>query len=111
MALVFVLQHAGHEMCEECQALMGYECPDQWYHEETGYCSDCDAIVDIREEHHENCAMRALGRLALTCTEFSREAVCEKLLIYLDISGPEMISPQVSNVIPLFHEFFIIIPQ
>ena len=71
-ALAIVLQHAGHEMCEECQALVGYECPDSWYHEETGYCSDCDAIVEIREEHHENCAMRAFGRLALTCTEFSR---------------------------------------
>ena len=111
MALAFVLQHAGHEMCEECQALMGYECPDSWYHDETGYCSDCDAIVDIREEHHENCAMRAMGRLALTCTEFSREAACENLLIYLDISGPEMMSPQVSTVLPLFHEFQNSIPQ
>ena len=109
MALTIVLQHAGQEMCEECQALVEHECPDSWYHDGTGYCSDCDACN--REEHHENCAMRALGRLALTCTEFSREAACKKLLIHLDISGLEMIAPQVATVIPLFHEFQNSIPQ
>ena len=78
MALVIVLQHAGHGMCEECQALVEYECPDQWYHDGTGYCSDCDACN--REEHHENCAMRALGRLALTCTELARRAPVKNYL-------------------------------
>ncbi len=74
MALIIVLQHAGYEICEECEALQGYDCPDEWLHEETGYCSDCDAIVEVREEHHGNCAMRALCRLALTCSEYARRA-------------------------------------
>ena len=78
MALVIVLQHAGHGMCEECQALVEYECPDSWYHDGTGYCSDCDACN--REKHHENCAMRALGRLALTSTELARRAPVKNYL-------------------------------
>ena len=74
MALAIVLQHAGYEICEDCEGLAEYECPDPWFHEETASCSDCGVIVEIREEHHSNCAMRALGRLALTCTEFARRA-------------------------------------
>ncbi len=74
MALTIVLQHAGYEICEECEALQGYDCPDEWLHEETGSCSDCDAIIEVREEHHGNCAMRALCRLALTCSEYARRA-------------------------------------
>ncbi len=72
MALTIVLQHAGYEICEECEALQGYDCPDEWLHEETGYCSDCDAIIEVRAEHHGNCAMRALCRLALTRSHLSR---------------------------------------
>ena len=71
-ALAIILQHAKYEICEDCEALAGYECPDPWFHEETASCSDCDAIEGIREEHHENCAMRAFDKLALTCTEISR---------------------------------------
>ena len=70
-ALAIVLQHAEYEICDECEGLADYECPDPWFHEETASCSDCSAIVDIREDHHENCAMRAMGRLALTCTELA----------------------------------------
>ena len=80
MALAIALQHAEYEICEECQGLAGYECPDPWFHEETASCSDCGAIVEIREEHHENCAMRALGRLALTCTELARRAPVKNYL-------------------------------
>ena len=82
MALAIVLLQSGYEICEECQALQEYECPDQWFHEETGSCSDCDAIVEIREEHHENCAMRALCKLALTCSDLARRAPGEKYFIY-----------------------------
>ena len=74
MALTVVLLQSEFEICEECEALQEYDCPDPWFHEETGSCSDCDAIVEVREEHHSNCAMRALCRLALTCSEYARRA-------------------------------------
>ena len=74
MALTVVLLQSEFEICEECEALQEYECPDSWFHEETGSCSDCDAIIEVREEHHSNCAIRALCRLALTCSEYARRA-------------------------------------
>ena len=80
MALSIVLQHAGVEVCEECESLAQYECPDPWYHEETASCSDCEAIVEIREEHHANCAIRALCRLALTSSELRPKGAPKKLL-------------------------------
>ena len=76
-ALSIVLQHAGWEICGECEDLAGYECPDPWFHEETASCSDCEVIEEIREEHHANCAMRALCRLALTSSELRPKGACE----------------------------------
>ncbi len=81
MALAIVLQHAGYEICEECEGLEEYDCPDPWLHEETGSCSDCEVIVEIREEHHGNCAMRALCRLAPTCSELARRAPVKTTLL------------------------------
>ena len=105
MALIIVLQHAGYEICEECQALQGYDCPDEWLHEETGSCSDCDAIVEVREEHHNHCAMRTLCKLALTCSEYARRAPGKKLLYILEYGGPRIFSPQYSTSTPAFMSF------
>ena len=74
MALAIVLLQSEFEVCEECEGLQEYDCPDPWLHEETGSCSDCDVIVEIRDEHHGNCALRALCRLALTCSELAQNA-------------------------------------
>ena len=80
MALAIVLQYAGVCICEECVCLDNFECPDTWFHEETGTCSDCESIWDCRAEHHEECAMRALCRLSLTSYELARRAPEQKLL-------------------------------
>ena len=74
MALAIVLQHTGCEICEECVSLRAYLCPDEWFHEATACCPVSESMWDIREEHHEECAMRALCRLALTCSDLARRA-------------------------------------
>ena len=74
MALAIVLQQSGTAVCEECEGLAGYKCPNPWLHDETACCPDCESIWDIREEHHEDCAMRALYRLSLTSSELARKA-------------------------------------
>ena len=73
MALEIVLQHthsrargAGMAICQECVWLKLFKCPDPWMHKATGFCPDCENILDIRSEHHEDCAIRALCKLALT---------------------------------------------
>ena len=80
-ALEIVLQNAGTMVCGECLALHVLRCPDKWFHEATGCCPGCDGIWDIREEHHEDCAMRALCRLALACSELARRAPVKASLI------------------------------
>ena len=66
MALTIVLQHTGLAVCQECVWFKALKCPDPWLHEATGFCPDCENILDIRAEHHENCAIRAFYKLALT---------------------------------------------
>ena len=62
-------------MCEECQEIATFECPGPWFHQETNCCPDCENIVEIREEHFEECAMRAFCRLALTNSELRPKGV------------------------------------
>ena len=92
-ALSIVLQHAGWEICEDCEDLAEYQCPDPWFHEETSSCSDCEVIEEIREEHHANCAMRALRRLALTCSELARQGARKNYFNIQEIEAQESSAP------------------
>ena len=89
MALTIVLQHVGMEICDECDELINFQCPDPWLHEDkAGCCSDCESILDIIEEHHEECAMRALCRLALTSSEFRPKGARKNYFVTWGIAVP-----------------------
>jgi len=66
MALAIVLQHTGLAVCQECVWFKAFKCPNPWMHKATGFCLDCEILPEIRDEHHEDCAIRAICKLALT---------------------------------------------
>ena len=65
MALAIVMQATEATVCQECVALQSFCCPDPWFHKATACCPDCESIEDIRIEHYNDCALRALSRLAI----------------------------------------------
>ncbi len=78
MALVIVLQHTGLAVCQECVWFKAFKCPNPWMHKATGFCPDCEILPEIRDEHHDDCAIRAICKLALTK---SPEGRSRKLLL------------------------------
>jgi len=50
--------------CADCCFWRQCRCPDPWFHENTGVCSTCGSVLEMREEHDAECPARDIRMLA-----------------------------------------------